>query len=70
MRRALTDQPIPRPTGQFADPRSTARIADHPIHPMLVPIPIACFIGALVTDITYAVTAEMMWSDFSAWLIT
>jgi Predicted membrane protein (DUF2231) len=36
---------------------------------MLVPIPIACFIGALVTDNTYAVTAEMMWSDFSAWLI-
>jgi uncharacterized membrane protein len=36
---------------------------------MLVPIPIACVIGALVTDITYTVTAEMMWSDFSAWLI-
>jgi uncharacterized membrane protein len=58
-----------RPTGQFASLRSTARIADHPIHPMLVSIPIACVIGALVTDITYAVTAEMMWSDFSAWLI-
>jgi len=34
-----------------------------------VPIPIACFIGALVTDITYACTADMMWADFSAWLL-
>jgi uncharacterized membrane protein len=36
---------------------------------MLVPIPIVCFVGALITDITYAVTAEMMWADFSAWLL-
>lgn len=49
--------------------RSTARIATHPIHPMLVPVPIVCFIGALITDIMYAVTAEMMWADFSAWLL-
>ena len=40
--------------------RSTAQIAGHPIHPMLVPIPIACFIGALVTDIAYVVSAEIM----------
>ena len=36
---------------------------------MLVPFPIACFIGALVTDIVYWRTAEMMWSDISAWLL-
>ncbi|MCS3978391.1 glucose/arabinose dehydrogenase [Bradyrhizobium japonicum] len=36
--------------------RSTAQIASHP---MLVPIPIACFIGALLTDIAYVVSAEM-----------
>jgi uncharacterized membrane protein len=36
---------------------------------MLVPIPIVCFIGALVTDIAYAVTAEVMYADFSAWLL-
>jgi uncharacterized membrane protein len=49
--------------------RPTAQIAKHPIHPMLVPIPIVCFIGALVTDICYAVTAEMMYADFSAWFL-
>ena len=48
----------------------TARVARHPIHPMLVSVPIVCFIGALLTDITYAVSAEMMWADFSAWLLT
>jgi uncharacterized membrane protein len=49
--------------------RSTARITAHPIHPMLVPVPIVCFVGALITDIVYAVTAEMMWADFSAWFL-
>lgn len=49
--------------------RSTAQIAEHPIHPMLVPVPIVCFIGALLTDIAYVVSAEIMWADFSAWLL-
>jgi uncharacterized membrane protein len=48
---------------------STAQIAGHPIHPMLVPFPIVCFIGALVTDVAYTVTEQMMWADFSAWLL-
>jgi uncharacterized membrane protein len=54
----------------IANPVSMVRIAKHPIHPMLVPIPIACFVGALLTDVTYWQTAEMMWADFSAWLVT
>jgi len=52
-----------------ADLRSIAQIAGHPIHPMLVPIPIVCFIGTLLADITYAVSAEMMWADLSTWLL-
>ncbi len=36
---------------------------------MLVPFPIVSFIGALVTDVVYWRTAEMMWSDISAWLL-
>ncbi len=50
--------------------RSTAQIKGHPIHPMLVPIPIVCFIGALLTDITYLVSQEITWADFSDWLLT
>jgi uncharacterized membrane protein len=49
--------------------RSTAQIAGHPIHSMLVPFPIVCFVGTLVTDIAYWRTAQMMWADFSAWLL-
>jgi uncharacterized membrane protein len=48
---------------------ATAQIARHPLHPMLVPGPIACFIGALLMDIAYYATAEIMWADFSAWLL-
>ena len=51
-------------------PRSTARIGGHPIHPMLVPIPIACFVGTLLTDLAYWRTANLMWANFSDWLLT
>ena len=52
------------------NPRSTAQIAGHPLHPMLVPIPIACFVGTLVTDITYWQTANMQWTIMSSWMLT
>jgi uncharacterized membrane protein len=51
-------------------PRSILRITKHPIYPILVPFPIVCFIGMLLTDLAYWRTADMMWADFSAWLVT
>jgi uncharacterized membrane protein len=48
---------------------ATARIGKQPLHPMLLPFPIACFVGALFSDLAYWKTAEMMWADFSAWLL-
>ena len=51
-------------------PHSTARIGGHPIHPMLVPIPITCFLGTLVSDIAYWRTADIIWGDVSDWLLT
>ena len=44
-------------------------VASHPVLRILVSFPIACFCGALVTDIAYAWTTDMMWADFSAWLL-
>jgi uncharacterized membrane protein len=41
-----------------------------PLHPTLMWIPTTCFVGTLLTDIVYYRTAEMMWTDFSAWLIS
>jgi uncharacterized membrane protein len=34
-------------------PRSTATIGGHPIHPMLIPFPITCFVLTFVFDILY-----------------
>lgn len=42
----------------------------HPIHPVLLCFPMACLVGALLTDLVYWRTAEMMWADFSAWLVS
>lgn len=36
----------------------------------LMTFPAACFIGALVTDIAYAKSANMTWTTFSIWLLT
>lgn len=54
----------------MSNPRATAAIAGHPIHPMLVPVPIFCFVATLFTDIVYAQTADMQWANMSAWLLT
>ena len=50
-------------------PRSTAAVAGHPIHAIFVPFPIVCFTLALLTDIAYWQTANLMWQNFSAWLL-
>jgi uncharacterized membrane protein len=50
-------------------PQSTARIGGHPIHPMLVPFPIVCFIGALVTDIVFLNNYNAGWAEASRWLL-
>ena len=45
------------------------RTAGHPLLRILVSFPIACFCGALITDIAYATTANISWADFSTWLL-
>jgi uncharacterized membrane protein len=50
-------------------PRSTAQIAGHPIHPMLIPFPIVCFVGTLVTDIVYSRNTDPGWATASHWLL-
>ena len=50
-------------------PRSTAKIAGHPLHPMLVPLPIAFLIGAFLTDAAFLFTEDPFWARASIWLI-
>lgn len=49
--------------------RSTAAIGGHPIHPMLVPFPIAFFTLALVMDIAYWQSSNLTWKHFAEWLL-
>mgnify|MGYP003581083936 CR=1 FL=1 len=35
------------------NPKSTAQIAGHPLHPMLVPFPIAFFVATFACDLAY-----------------
>src|SRR3546814_18621064 len=51
------------------NPKSTARIADHPIHPMLIPFPIAFLVGTLVSDLMYWQTTDAFWATASVYLL-
>jgi uncharacterized membrane protein len=49
--------------------KSTAAIAGHPIHPMLVALPIGFLVGALLSDIAFARNEDEFWALASLWLI-
>jgi uncharacterized membrane protein len=49
--------------------RSTAAIAGHPLHPLLVTFPIAFLVGALLSDLAYQATGDVFWARASIWLI-
>ncbi len=57
--RGLRKPPIP----------SLAAIAGHPIHPMLVPLPIGALSFALVSDVAYAATRDPFWARASTALL-
>jgi uncharacterized membrane protein len=48
---------------------SAAALARHPLHPMIVPLPIGAFVGAFVSDVAYARTHDPFWAR-SARLLT
>ena len=50
------------------NPHSTAQIAGHPIHPMLVQFPIVCFILTFVFDIFY-VRGDTGIAPYSNWVL-
>src|SRR5262249_5094300 len=51
------------------NPRSTAQIADHPIHPMLIPFPIAFFVATFVCDLVFWQTGNAAWAQATLWLL-
>src|SRR5882724_8633727 len=53
-----------------ANSKSTVKPRRRPIHQMLVSFSAAYFVGALVTDLVYWQTSDVLWERFSIWLIT
>ena len=56
-------------TMQTRNPRSTAQIAGHPIHPMLIPFPIAFFVATFLADIVSIRTMATGWAMATQWLL-
>lgn len=52
-----------------SNPQSTAKIAGHPLHPMLVPFPIAFFAGTLAADLAFWKTGDAFWFLATEWLL-
>ena len=53
----------------MARARSVLVAARRPLHKTPMAVANACFVGTLLTDVAYWRSAEMMWADFSAWLL-
>ena len=51
------------------NPKSTASIAGHPIHPMLIPFPIAFFVATFACDVAFWVTGSAGWFEPTMWLL-
>ena len=50
--------------------QSKIAIAGHPLHPMLVPLPIGMFVASVVADIAYLLTdRDHMWYDIAFWTL-
>lgn len=53
----------------MTNPRSTASIAGHPIHPMLIPFPVAFFVATLVCDLVFWRSGNATVATSATWLL-
>jgi uncharacterized membrane protein len=51
------------------NPKSTAKIAGHPIHPMLIPFPIVLFVSTFAVDVMFWRTHTTDWFTASEFLL-
>ncbi|MFC0679633.1 DUF2231 domain-containing protein [Lysobacter korlensis] len=52
-----------------ATPDRIGSRALHPLHAFLLAATVPPFLGAMLTDIAYAKTFEIQWTNFASWLI-
>jgi uncharacterized membrane protein len=48
---------------------TTAKIGSHPLHPMLVPFPIALLVAAFVCDLVYWGNRNVFWAEAAMWAL-
>jgi uncharacterized membrane protein len=48
---------------------TSAKLAGHPLHPMLVPFPIAFFVATLACDLVYWATHDAFWALMGMWVL-
>ena len=51
------------------NPQSTAQIAGHPLHPMLIPFPVAFLVSTFVCDVIFWSTRNPAWSTAALYLL-
>ena len=51
------------------NPKVTAAVGGHPIHPMLIPFPVAFLVGTLASDLAFWGTRNPFWAQASLWLV-
>jgi uncharacterized membrane protein len=51
------------------NPKSTAKVAGHPIHPMLITFPIAFFVATFAADLAFWQTSNPAWVIATVWLL-
>ena len=51
------------------NPRSTFQIAGHPIHPMLIPFPVAFVVATLFCDLAFWRIGSDFWATAALWLL-
>jgi uncharacterized membrane protein len=48
---------------------TTAKLGGHPIHPMLIPFPIALLVATFACDLAYWSTANAFWAQAAFWAL-
>ena len=57
------------PTALTRNPESTAQIAGHPLHPILITLPIGFWVATLLADIGFWWTRVDGWATGAMWLL-
>src|SRR3954470_3953526 len=48
---------------------TTAKIGSHPLHPVLIPFPLALLVATFICDLAYWSTANVFWATVAMWAL-